>query len=278
MILNSNLLIQSDRRAAVKKSIAMGAAIAVFGFVNSAIAADMPAKAPVYKAPAVVAVTNWNGFYIGGHVGAGSSSGDLQADYLPFPAFGLNPTMTSLSKSGLLGGIQAGYNWMFAPRWLIGAEADYTWTGINASKSAIPANLAGVPVPAQPTSWTRNLKWLASARARLGYTVAPDVLVYATGGAAWGGSSYNSNFVNGAPGSNEWMGPFSKTSSGYVIGGGAEWMFASHWLLRGEYLFYHLQGVSNLVNNPVFPVNPILFTWNSTNTHVGRIAVSYKFD
>ena len=78
-------------------------------------------------------------------------------------------------------------------------------------------------------------------------------------------------------GSNNWVNPFSATSSGYVVGGGAEWMFWQHWLLRGEYLFYHLNGKSQLATNPVFPGNPIQFTWDTTDTHVLRAALSYKF-
>lgn len=45
------------------------AAVAAIGFASAATAADMPTKAPVYKAPAQFPI-NWTGFYVGGHVGA----------------------------------------------------------------------------------------------------------------------------------------------------------------------------------------------------------------
>lgn len=54
-------------------------------------------------------------------------------------------------------------------------------------------------------------------------------------------------------------------------------MFWQHWVLRGEYLFYHLNGKSQLATNPVFTGNPILFTWDATDTHVVRAALGYKF-
>ncbi len=54
-------------------------------------------------------------------------------------------------------------------------------------------------------------------------------------------------------------------------------MASPHWLLRVEYLFYRLNGTSNLASNPGFPLNPILFTWNSTRTNVVRVGASYKF-
>ncbi len=258
---------------------ALLAAVAAIGLASVASAADMPTKAPVYNAPVAAPVYNWNGFYIGGHVGVGRNSGDLRADYLPFPAFDVFPTLANSSATGVLGGVQAGYNWQFAPHWVLGAEGDYSRTRMNSSLTAIPQQIAPpIPRPDQPTTWSRNLTWLASARARLGYTVTPNVLLYGTGGAAWGGFDYNASFVNTAVGSNNWVAPFTATSSGYVVGGGLEWMLAPHWLLRGEYLFYHLQGKSNLTTNPTFPTFPIQFTWDATNTHVGRIAVSYKFN
>ena len=74
-----------------------------------ALAADMPArtysKAPVYTAPALV--YNWTGFYIGGHLG-GAFAGDnsLQG-----------------SDARFLGGVQAGFDYQFAPNWVMGIEA-----------------------------------------------------------------------------------------------------------------------------------------------------------
>jgi outer membrane immunogenic protein len=49
-------------------SIAVIAAASTVAFTQIATAADMPVKAPVYKAP-VIAPYNWTGLYIGGNVG-----------------------------------------------------------------------------------------------------------------------------------------------------------------------------------------------------------------
>src|SRR3954464_12350079 len=94
------------------KKILLGAA-ALAAFAGQAFAADMPprpySKAPAYTAPAVV--YNWTGFYIGGHVG-GAFAGDnsLQG-----------------SDARFLGGVQGGFDYQFAPNWVIGAEAQYSW-------------------------------------------------------------------------------------------------------------------------------------------------------
>ena len=51
--------------------------VAAIGVVaaQSAFAADMPAKAPVYKAP-MVAATPWTGFYVNGGIGYGMWAAD----------------------------------------------------------------------------------------------------------------------------------------------------------------------------------------------------------
>ena len=41
------------------------ATVALVGFASTASAADMPVKAPIYKAPVVAPLYNWTGPYIG---------------------------------------------------------------------------------------------------------------------------------------------------------------------------------------------------------------------
>ncbi len=69
---------------------------------------DLPArtytKAPPYTPPE--AVYNWTGFYIGGHIG-GAFSGNNGLDS---------------SDGRFLGGLQGGFNYQFAPNWVIGAK------------------------------------------------------------------------------------------------------------------------------------------------------------
>src|SRR3978361_43656 len=126
-----------------------------------AAAADMPAraysKAPAYTAPAVV--YNWTGFYIGGHVG-GAFAGDnsLQS-----------------SDARFLGGVQGGFDYQFAPNWVMGIEAQYSWLGGGSN--------TGVLFPGG-TLVTANSDQLGSVTGRVGYTWGP-ALLYATGGYAW---------------------------------------------------------------------------------------------
>src|SRR6202047_3767162 len=94
------------------KKLLLGAA-AIIMFAAPAFAADIPArtytKAPVYTAPQ--AVYNWTGFYIGGHLGG---------------AFASNNSLET-SDGRFLGGVQGGFDYQFAPNWVLGVEAQYSW-------------------------------------------------------------------------------------------------------------------------------------------------------
>src|SRR6185437_7604937 len=78
-------------------------------------------------------------------------------------------------------------------------------------------------------------RWDASARARLGYLVMPNVLIYATGGAAWLDVKTTSNCDTGPIGGCQHGGltpaviSQSKTLTGWTIGGGLEAMLTRNW-------------------------------------------------
>src|SRR5438128_11579169 len=95
----------------MKKTI-LGAAL-LAALAGPAFAADMPArpyaKAPAYTAPAIV--YNWTGFYVGGHL-VGAFAGD-------------NKLQSSVDR--FLGGLQACFDYQFAPKWVLGAEAQNSY-------------------------------------------------------------------------------------------------------------------------------------------------------
>src|SRR6202012_422454 len=109
----------------IMKKILLASA-AIGAFAAPSFAADLPArtytKAPAYTAPE--AVYNWTGFYIGGHVGG---------------AFAGNSSFES-SDGRFLGGVQGGFDYQFAPNWVAGVEAQYSWLGSNSNGGvAFPA-------------------------------------------------------------------------------------------------------------------------------------------
>src|SRR5690348_9117066 len=156
----------------MKKLLLSAAALTVLA--APAMAADMPArtytKAPAYSPPAVI--YNWTGFYIGGHIGG---------------AFAGDNSLTG-NSGRFLGGIQGGADYQFAPSWVIGIEAQYSWLSNNNNGVLFPG---GVLV-------TSNSNQLGSVTGRLGYTWGP-ALLYAKGGFAWRDGNNLGVSVGGVP-------------------------------------------------------------------------------
>src|SRR3954470_20551114 len=88
-----------------------------------ALAAAAPANAGDFygKAPsaALGPIFSWTGLYLGGHVGGAFSSTEV-----------LNGLVIGNNSNGrLLGGVQAGFDYQFAPNWVAGIEGQYSWLG-----------------------------------------------------------------------------------------------------------------------------------------------------
>jgi outer membrane immunogenic protein len=221
----------------------VSAAALSLGLTVAASAADLR---PAYKAPAPVAAPynySWSGFYIGGHAGVGWSEGD---------------------DSGFVGGGQIGYNWQFAPNWVIGIEGDFSGTSLSSGGGA---SVAGVTV-----TGGADLNWLASVRGRLGYTW-DHFMLYFTGGGAWADVSGGGTVSVAGLGSAAWSA--SGTASGWVLGGGGEWMFAPNWTFGVEYLHYEFDNINGSVSVPGFTVSGNFGTDGSVD--VVRARLNYKF-
>src|SRR5690349_20159738 len=164
------------------------------GLASSAYAADLPVKAPA-PAPVMAPVWNWNGFYIGinGGYSWGHSSRDLNF-FNPLNGVVLaTGTGGGRDMNGGLFGGQIGYNWQAASNWVFGLEADAQWTSQKGSTTVLcpvggcfPATTVAPLATGGAATLTDKLDWFATFRGRLGFTVTPNVLLYATGGAAWG--------------------------------------------------------------------------------------------
>jgi outer membrane immunogenic protein len=257
------------------KKIAIGVAVIAALMGRPALAADMAVKAPV-PAP----IYSWTGFY------AGLDGGGAWATQTASDAFvclvavcGANavpPAFGTLKGSDFIGGLYAGYNFMLAPKWLVGIEGDWSGTHLNDTTTAPQINFGAV-IPGV-NAWSRDVNWLASLRGRLGFTPTSTALLYITGGAAWARTDYSAQdvFVGGCP--NCGLASFSQTQSGYVIGGGGEWApWSNNWLLRAEYLYYRFSGPTAAANF-VGSVNACCtFGWGNLSINEVRAGVGYKF-
>ena len=197
-------------------------AIVALGSGNFALAADMPLKAP--PAPVVTPSYNWNGLYVGGHLGYGWQSVDTTVI-----RHGALTTSDSFNRKGWLGGGQAGFNWMVGPSFLLGIEADFSGAEYEGTNSACTATGCA--------SSNSKFDELATVRGRLGYAMN-SVLFYGTGGWAWSRSSTKhaghlrcrrGQHVSGGPSPSALAGQVANASGnqgGWSAGGGIEWGFA----------------------------------------------------
>jgi outer membrane immunogenic protein len=218
---------------------------AVIAFAGHAFAADIPpqtySKAPVYAAPQ--AVYDWTGFYIGGQLGG---------------AFGGQNTAVG-GNARFLGGAQAGFDYQFVPNWLIGAEAQYSWSGGGKNPgTAFPGG----------TLVTVNNGQLGSATARVGYTWGP-ALVYGKGGYAWTDNNNIGVSVAGAPAA---FTTDAMHRDGYTVGAGFEYMFAPNWSAKAEYQYYNF-GNTKFTSGPA----DIAGTSFRDDEHTVKLGVNYRF-
>ena len=93
-----------------------------------------------------------------------------------------------------------------------------------------------------------SLSWLGTTRARVGFVATPDnrLMIYATGGVAYGGGSSNFSAFDAATGA-FWSGSPSSTRVGWTIGGGVEYAVTNNITIKGEYLYADL-GSSNFTS------------------------------
>src|SRR5438309_1500345 len=225
------LTLRGHRYLRTAAAIASG----VLAFPTTGRAADLPLKAPALKA-----VYDWTGLYIGAHTGItrGTSSATLT-----------DPTVATDNHvfNGVTGGVQAGYNWRLNSGWLVGVEGDFSFPNYIISNSIV----SFLATPANTV--TQQWDYTASLRGRVGYTRGPW-LFYATGGFAWMGERY---FGRPAAGDDQ---KILNTRPGWIAGAGIEYGFAPHWSARLEYLYSRFDSANvAFATGAQYPSSPLVF-------------------
>jgi len=230
------------------KWILLATALALPATASAAdLPARMPAKAPAYVAPMAF---SWTGFYLGGNIGWGWSSGDGTF-------YGLGPVGVPVSGdgNGLLGGVQVGYNWQTGPV-VFGLETDFQG---SSGSGDLNGSAGGVSV----TGGTLKTPWFGTIRGRLGYAWDRWML-YVTGGGVYGHLDYDGTLST--------TGAFSSSADywTWTVGGGVE---ASLWDRSSAKLEYLYVGTPDS-----FPIPPGTATADgSINTSIVRVGLNYHF-
>jgi outer membrane immunogenic protein len=132
-------------------------ALGLFALSGTAFAADVVSEEPPAPAPiAELPVASWAGPYAGVSVGYGFSGHAKVHDGGP-----------DIKTKGFVGGVFGGYQWQ-QENFVYGAEADLGYNGVKGDSGGVDSKGG----------------FEGSLRARLGYAVTPEILLYGTGGGA----------------------------------------------------------------------------------------------
>jgi outer membrane immunogenic protein len=262
------------------KSILLGAlALVSAAAAGPALAADLPVKSMAPPAP----IYNWNGWYIGGNAGVAWATDGLTGysggpGTAPFFAAGGLPTTLAPGARGYLGGAQLGYNWQVSRSWLVGLEADLQG-GDYKGTSSISSTVNLAPFT---TSVEQHSDWFGTVRGRIGFLIAPNILLYGAGGFAYGQvESSQSTIANGFATCPATL-PCASASAtstryGWTAGGGWDVMFAPNWTVRAEWIYVDLGVQSLTATTPAF-TPPVTFTSdNKFRESILRIGFNYMF-
>jgi outer membrane immunogenic protein len=209
----------------------------------------MHTKAPVLAANEPSALpSSWPGFYIGAHGGYGWDHDPFQTTTTFTPPVSLS----GFGSAGYVAGGHAGFNWQRGA--LVGGiEVDLSASGIEGATTATST----APVTGGSATITYHItdkfQYLATARARLGVTPWPTLLLYGTAGPAWARftQSMTINFVNTGTFPNSTYQAFDNPSDrfGLSVGLGAEASLSPFgmpgWFIRTEYLHYDFGSQAN---------------------------------
>ena len=279
----------------------LSATVLVLLSAVSAQAADMPIKAPPLPVE-----PGWTGFYLGlnggygwGRAGVQAVPGDPNSQNVFNGAQNIPPLAASIDTRGGLGGIQAGYDWQIDRHWLVGFEADFDGARIRNAVS-IPT-IIGFGLQPATFAASQSMDWFGTVRVRAGFLATPDLLLYATGGLAYGRISQSATLALPAGQSNSsgnfgfgyGCGPFyglsancfaggaSRVSTGWSAGVGGEQRITRNWSVKLEYLHVDLgRGNATMLGSlpPGVPLAASFLNASSSATFdLVRAGVNYRF-
>jgi outer membrane immunogenic protein len=286
----------------VKKSIAYIATLLAFGMTGAA--AEEMAVPPSQFITARVPYLAWTGFYVG--INGGYAWGNSSVTFAANDAAALAGTCggggspkgqcingVNFHRDGAVAGGQFGFNWQVNSHWLVGAEADYQWSNLDGSVNS-SFRLGNVGATNMVASQT--VESFGTVRARAGVVLSPPLLLYGTGGFAFGQVHENLNVpavaTKGLPatggfsyvctiGTACFAGAASQTLFGWSAGAGAEYAITTNLIFRTELLYVHLSAptVTATATATVAGTAPasIAASFSSVYFAVMRAGLNYKF-
>ncbi len=186
--------------------------------------------------------SSWTGFYLGGNLGYSRGDSDsnltsLDGGWSTEPQ-DLRDFITSNSSknqnpSGVSFGFQAGYDYEFDNKFILGVEADYNKLDLDESRqTAFILSPLGFPTSFAFSNKV-DVNHTFSIRPKVGYAF-DNTMVYVTAGFAWTSADFSSDLL-GTNGVSK-VGKASKTLNSAVWGVGVEHKFFDNISAKLEYL------------------------------------------
>ncbi|MBV9627747.1 MAG: carbohydrate porin [Xanthobacteraceae bacterium] len=234
------------RRSAIKVAVGLTLASAAWSALP-ANAADAPVQLPVKARPAPepTPTFDWTGWYFGGHYGyaTGYSRWNATEAGAAVPTLSgsvdlTNPLSGYFGDGSYFGGLQAGYNQKLGQRIVLGAEADFMFP-------SFPVGLLGAQIFTSPlvgqASYQDTVAYSGTIRARMGYVLDNNWLLYGTGGFAFAYDKLQRTQLLGMPvNGTAQEGSFQNGFMwrlGWVAGAGVELPIAPNWTAKVEYQY-----------------------------------------
>jgi outer membrane immunogenic protein len=242
--------------------------------------------------PSATSGAKWNGFYAGLNAGSGLARNRTTESLVDpgnqYPA--LSAESFNHAPLGAIGGGQVGWNWRLQQALVAGVEADWQWSGqsnTSCTTQCISPAVLGAGILGGLTD-EQSIKWLGTARARLGWLTPDDSLLYVTGGAAWGHVDQTLTAYAGTgffTAGTVSAASFSQDRAGWTIGAGVESPVWNNWSLKAEYLYIDLGTVTNSFTSAIVafpPLNPATVQINTSTSHIQdnvvRVGANYNFN
>ena len=204
-------------------------AFALAAFAGPAMAADLYTPAP--------AMYDWNGAYLGGHVGYLWGDASITEDGLGAGGGDFD---------GVVGGIVGGWNFQ-SGNWVFGIEGDFGWTGADGTGDFNDVEF-----------YTYDMDWNAHVRGRAGITLGEEgkTLLFIAGGLAV------ADFQLGYEGEGR-----GGTYTGWSIGGGVNHAFSNNFIAGLEVLYDDYGSKTYEWDDETYKVNLDAVTVRGTATY-----------
>lgn len=246
--------------------------------VGTASAADLPIWTPGPTGPVLLPFT-WAGPYFGVNIG-GQWTSDKIRTTSSGPGFFAGEAQSldamspgTVTSAGVIGGMQAGYNWQFDQA-VVGLEVDFNGATATGNNSVI--GIFNAPPGTALTTTVKQPMFITTVRPRVGWTF-DHVMVYATGGYAFATyqvvDSYN--FTVGLPGT---QGDVTAKLSGWTAGAGVEYAFYKGMSLKLEYLYLGMGSFTTNIAAPPPTASPTnIIVRHSLSDSMIRLGLNFHF-